>query len=160
MPRFQIKRRTKKPEPEVQPQVMPEEESESMELSMEFDEDMDEPTKPLTKKINNMTLDQEPEELKISDTEAEEPEYHRPEPMRRARVTEHTPERAPYRYPRESRAPERRPMYNKLRSIDYPRPSRSRNGQPKLKYSSGYGPNSRTLSTQEKARRLLHSCFG
>ena len=160
MPRFQIKRRAKKPEPEVQPQAIPEEESESLDLSMEFDEDMESPTKPLNKKISHMTLDQEPEEVKVDEMEVEEPEYHRPGPMRRSRVVEHTPERAPNQFYREPRAPRRREMFNKLRSIDYPRPSRSRNGQPKLKYSSGYGANSGAMTTQEKARRLLHSCFG
>ena len=160
MPRFQIKRKNKKPEPEVEPQPMSEEESESLDLSMEFDEDNESPTKPLNKKITEMKLDPEPQEPELDPQQYNEPQFQRPMPVRRARVARPMSQNARFGFSREPVPSRRRPMYDKLRSIDYPRPSRSSNGKRKLQYSTPYGVNGTSMTTQEKARRLFNSCFG
>ena len=152
MPRFQIKRKTREPKPEVVPKV---EEEES-------DEDMNSPSisaeenEPLEEAFETLKTAEKAENNEYMESE---PEY---EPRRRARETRvanmyTTP--VPNRNFEERRAPSLRQMYREPRRIDFAKPSRCGNGRPKLQFRSGYGPNASSMTTQDKARQLYMTCF-
>ena len=153
MPRFQIKRKTK----QVKPEVVIEEKIDDTEMSLESSSEDEVETKPHKVRFETLNLNETAEE----DTEEEsEPEY---EPQRRPRETSvaqrHvTPVRNRNNY--ERRPPPLRRMYRDPRPIQYAKPSRSANGRPHLQFRSGYGPNGSHMTTQDKARRLYHTCFG
>ena len=153
MPRFQIKRKTRKPEPEV----VPEEKIDENEMSLESSSESEDETKPLNKQMETLELDESPED----DTETyNEPEYVPKRRSRSASVAHMFAEPVRNQYPRAQRPPQARRMYREPRPIEYARPSRSVNGRRVLQYRSSYGPNGEHMSTQDKARSLYYSCFG
>ena len=153
MPRFQIKRKTREPEPEV----VPEEKVDETEVSYETDSESSEESEPLEEQFEALRM----AERARRDTQRQtEPEY-KPERSVRDATPAHrytTPAGNPNYNQRQ--APAARRMYEAPRRIDYPKPSVSRNGRPTLQYRSRYGPNSKQMTTQDKARQLYYSCFG
>ena len=153
MPRFQIKRKTRKPEPEV----VPEQKVDDTEVSLtSSDYDSDE-TMPLSEAMETLEMEEKAEPEPKQQSEPEYPPQRRPRP---ATIEQQYTTPARNRNIAQPRAPRRQRLYRPLSSIDYAKPSRSSNGRPHLQYKSHYGPNTEQLSTQDKARRLYNSCFG
>ena len=153
MPRFQIKRKNR----EVKPEVEPEEKIDENEMSLESFSDEEVETKPQKVRFETLNLNDKDESVSEEDSEPEYVPQRRPRETTVARSYE-TPVRNVNNYQR--RPPPVRRMYPDPRPIQYPRPSRSANGRPHLQFRSGYGANSQQMTTQDKARRLYHTCFG
>ncbi len=153
MPRFQIKRKTRQPSPEV----VPEEKIDENEMSLESESESSDESEPLTEQMETLNLAPAAQRTPQRQTE---PQYA---PQRRARDTSLA--RRPT-YPVQSRAVQhsqqlQRPrQLGQTRPVQFPKPSRSANGRPKLQFRSHFGPNGKLMSTQDKARSLYYSCFG
>ena len=153
MPRFQIKRKTREPKPEV----VPEEKIDENEMSLESSEESEDETKPLTEQIETLEM----KETAADDTQSDiEPEYEPPRRTRSASVAQMFTTPVQERQTRAQRPPPIRRVYRNPRPIEYARPSRSANGRPVFQYRSSYGPNAHHMTTQDKARSLYYSCFG
>ena len=153
MPRFQIKRKTREPKPEVVPEVKVDEQ----EVSLEFSSESEDESEPLTERFQTLEVAEEaPKRVEFQS----EPEYAPERRSREASVVRQRPIVAQNQNYYGRRPKDLRQMYRQPRSIQYPKPSVSRNGRPSLHYKSFYGPNSAQMTTQDKARQLYHSCFG
>ena len=153
MKRITIRRKKSKPAPQPEPEPQPEEE-ETSEYSAE---------EPVAETEPQPQPDEPNRNLKTHEETKERPRVRFQAPAqapRSARVAE------PQYFsqdPRRVQAYRQRkpPAYlNQPRSIDYARPSNRSHGRQNLRYASIYGPNSRSMSTQDKARKLYFSCFG
>jgi len=153
MPRFSVRRKTKP----VQPEEPLEVKVDDQEVSMESSYSESEESEPLSEQFETLKVAQTP-------VYASKPET-RPqvEPVRRTRsasVAQWRPNVARYRQNNPPRRPMDPPGYQNRRSVQYAKPLRSQNGSRKMQYGSHYGPGGNSLTTQEKARLLYHSCFG
>ena len=141
------------------------------------------PAPPAEKEEPEPMSDEEPSEEKMDECEEEDVEEtfqkmsiantrqyepHRPQQgqkytprsMRDATIDRYPPKYAPqHRLPR-SDIPRAAQTFNQRRSLFPPRPSTHLRRDRKLRFGSHYGPGGHGLSTQERARRLYHSCFG
>ena len=152
MPRFQIKRKTREPKPEV----VPEEKIDENEMSLDSSSSSEAESEPLTKQIETLEM----EETAEDDTQSYiEPENEPPRRTRSATVAHQYTTPVRERQTRAQRPPPVRRMYKEPRPIEYARPSRCSNGRPVLQYRSSYGPNGHRMTTQDKARSLYYSCF-
>ena len=153
MPKFQIKRKTRNPEPEV----VPEEKYDENEERLETESESSEPSEPLTEQM---------ETLEVAETPQRQPKVQfdpRFAPRRRPAEASLARQQALLTQQDELRRYQQLVAREKLgqrRSIQYPKPLKNRNGRRNLQYSSHYGPNAAAVSTQEKARQLYYSCFG
>ena len=153
MPRFQIKRKTQKPDPEP----VPEEKVDDTEMSFESASDTSSESEPLEGQMQALKMMAEPKpERKVHF----EPPKQAPQELRRTTVAQQQPN--PVRFANAfGRYPSPRPQQlRQPRPMDIPRPSKLTNGSQKLKFRTHYGPNGDYMSTQDKARQLYYSCFG
>ena len=153
MPRFQIKRKTKKAEPEP----ILEEKIDDTEMSYESVSDESSETEPLESEMQTLKIEDSPKpERKVRF----EPQKQAPQQVRRTTVAR--PQTNPVRYGNSfgRQAPARPQMLGQPRSMTFPKPSRLTNGSRRLQFRSHYGPDGNYMSTQDKARRLYYSCFG
>ena len=153
MPRFQIKRKTQKKEPEP----VPEEKIDDTEMSFESASDTSSESEPLESEMETLKIQEQP---KPARKVRFEPPKQAPQQGRRTTVAQQQPN--PVRFANAfGRQPSTRPrQLRQPRPMDFPRPSRMTNGSQKLKFRTHYGPNADYMSTQDKARQLYYSCFG
>ena len=153
MPRFQIKRKTREPKPEV----VPEEKIDEQEVSLESSEESSEESEPLTEQFKTLEVTkQAPRDTQRRN----EPEYTTPRRERSASVAPERTKAVRNQYYNRPRPGDIRSVYQNPRSIQYPKPSRRVDGRPRLHYRSFYGPNAERMTTQDKARQLYYTCFG
>ena len=153
MKRITIRRKKSKPAPQPEPEPQPEEE-ETSEMSTEDTVVETEPQPQPDEPNRNLKTDHRPKERSQVRFKApvEEPRSARVAPPQ---YFSQDPRRVPAYHQRKPAA-----YLNQPRSIDYARPSNRSYGRQNLRYASIYGPNSQSLSTQDKARKLYFSCFG
>ena len=153
MKRITIRRKKRKPAPQPEPEPEPEEEetsSYSSEETVAQSEPQPQPAEPV-RNLKKKEIPKERPQVRFKapvheprSARVEKPQYFSQDPRRAQAYHQHkTP-----------------PYLNQPRSIDYPRPSNRTQGRQHLRYASIYGPNSRSMSTQDKARKLYFSCFG
>jgi len=153
MPRFQIKRKTRDPQPEI----VPEEKKDENEMSLESSYESSEESEPLSEAIETLEMK---EKTQIAPKQQTQPQYATPRRTRDASVAQYNANVDEFGNHKLSYAPQRRSQLGQRRPVEYARPSRSANGRPHLQYKSCYGPDGQYLSTQDKARSLYYSCFG
>ena len=153
MKRITIRRKKSKPAPQPEPEPQPEEE-ETSEYSSEGTVAETEPQPQPDEPNRNLKTREQPKER---------PQVRFKAPVQEPRSARVAPPQYFSQEPRRVPAYQQRkpPAYlNQPRSIDYARPSNRSQGRQNLRYASIYGPNSRSMSTQDKARKLYFSCFG
>ena len=153
MPRFQIKRKKK----ETEPEVLVEEKIDETEMSLESTDEESIESEPLSEAFETLEVTKKADNKPKQQTE---PQYATPRRTREATIARQQTNYDQYGNHRQTYAPQRQQMHRQPRSLDYTKPSRSRNGRPVLQYKSCYGANAARLTTQDKARRLYYSAFG
>ena len=153
MKRITIRRKKSKPAPQPEPEPEPEEEETSEYSSEETVAESEPPTQP-AQPVRNLKTRERPKQRQ--QVQFQDP-VHEPRSARVERQ-QYFPQEPRRVQPYHTRKPA--PQLGQPRSMIYPKPSRQPSGRQNLRYKSIYGPNSRAMTTQEKARQLYFSCFG
>ena len=157
MPKFSIRRR-KKREPEP---VEKSPEPEPMEEDPPSDEKNDEEEDEYMEDVDDAASEPPAEERRVP---VPQPRYQAPKPtprsFRDARIAGYAEQVARNPYLARSKIPAHVNKLNPTRSLYPDRPSRQKVQSQKMRFSSHFGPNGHSMSTQEKARALYFSCFG
>ena len=127
------------------------------EVSLESPTVTDDESEPLSEQMETLNLG-EPA-LKTPQPRSE-PQYERPRRHAVASVARQQTYPVRNDQPQQYYRTQQPRQLGQARPMQYPKPSRTASGRPKLQFRSHYGPNGALLSTQDKARRLYHSCFG
>jgi hypothetical protein len=157
MPKFSIRRRKKAVPPAPAETEEPEPMSDEEPSEEKVDECEEVATEDVEETFKKMTI------AKTRQYEPHRPvqgQNYAPRSMREARMDRYPPNHVPQRRLARSAIPRAAQTLNQRRSLYVPRPSNQVRRDRKLRFGSHYGPGGHGLSTQERARRLYHSCFG